>query len=133
MFTIPKSQTLLPPQVDFTSSDEETDHQVGLDVYMAVDRTEGDVLQESYPLATATDVSWSSDVKSYWTGQLGKEYNIGYTDQPVWIVQPRNASSGRAIALSLIGIGWGIVATLLLSIAKTAADLIDKWIKPKAG
>jgi len=116
---------LLPPQIDWTSMGQTTDHQESLWSRITITRAPSQVLQEAYPSVTMilTD-QWLYDSSVAWRGASTELGNIAFTDQPVYIFSSRSDSDRRALILVGIGTLLGTLASLLVQILSRGYDIL---------
>jgi hypothetical protein len=122
-------RTLLPPQVNWTSVERETDYQRTLIGDIVVPRTPGLKLAEGYPSPAASDTAWSYNSQISWIRKIGEAGNIAYSDQPVFIFSRRNFEDERGLFLLGSGVVLGLIATLIVQILSRSTDLI--WLQAR--
>lgn len=126
------SETLLPPQVNWTSLDGKTDHQTSMIGDSSVPRDTGRILQESYPSLTQDPDHWIYNFHIYKTQAQSDIGNVWYANQPVWIFSQRGETALRAVGMMLIGTIVGVAASTLTKITSVLYDLLSSFLSRKS-
>ncbi|MGW5321811.1 hypothetical protein [Rhodococcus pyridinivorans] len=125
-------KTLLPFQVNW-SGIEATDVHRKIESAVTIDRQEGVELINSYPEATSHDYRWTYTNTSYWIGSRTEVGNFGYTDQPVYLFEKRNADEGKSIQILWFGVFLGVALSIAVQIVSKLIDLyFDSQLFPGA-
>ena len=123
-------ESFMPPQVNLTSQESRTDYQNSLAVLISVPREPGVKLVEGYPEPNVSDVYWDRNLTVHWMNATSQEYNIGWTEQPVWIFSQRTTSDERAVKLTLFGVFLGVVGTAVL---QALHEWLNLWLARRPG
>lgn len=126
------SATLMPPQINYTSIGDTTDHQTDFDGRIWIERGEGASLAESFPTPTTSSSGWSLWYQKFWQGELGSRGNYMYTDQPTMLFTNRNSARSEQTLLIFGGMALGLALSLFV---RGLSDLADAVVKdpPTAG
>lgn len=119
-------RTLLPPQINFTSTDDEIDYQSDMYSDITVHRGQGFELLESNPEFVKYDSYYFYESKTRWSGGAASVKNVAWTDQPVQLFRERGLGLNDDRLMLWVGIAAGLGVTLVLYVISRVFDLV--WV-----